>query len=260
MNMLAVCFCLIALMASSAQSVDMTLWPPAFSARDSIAVWMQLQITSTGSNLKRLAFVAIPDSGSIGITYTGGASNCYIGSIAPSATGYGSFQLVGPSGNYNLAFNITYKIEDAWYNYNKSFPLDITEDDKRSEGKQILSLTIDDKGDVAAVQLRSEEVTLGPSSYEAESNVPIWQRLVVSAGDSDLEDVSYLIKPDNALVSVQYPPFGNVVGSVAAQSSVSASYQLVGPAGSYSVNASISYKKDSVSYKYWQIIPLQISA
>jgi len=105
---------------------DLSLSPSYFVAEAGVAIWFAIDV-SPNVALSDVSYTVVPSFSDVSIVYPPyGAS---LGSVAVGANAYGSFQLLGNFGFYELTVTVTYKKygESFWSSYSTVVPLLIAE-------------------------------------------------------------------------------------------------------------------------------------
>lgn len=246
-------FCLaVVLLVGAVSAADIALGPISFTAMDSISQILSLGIQNTGNvTLTLVTFTVKPNIISISVNYPSGGSLSNVGSISGGAAGYGNFQVVAPAGAWSLAFNVTYKKSNVWYNHIGSIPLYVDGGGGGGEGKRSVEVADDED---FVIQARTGDYIVGPSSFTAYSSTGTWFSLYCQATSTTLVGVTYTIVPEIISISIYYG-FGNSFGNVTSATYKASNFLMSGPSGTYNLNVTINYKKSGVQYSKWSLIP-----
>lgn len=215
-----------------------------------------------GSTLSQVSFTVLPLDVTIAVYYPGGATKTNVGSISTSAAGYGSFQVLGSSGYYQINITTTYRKSGTTFNVTSTHTLQIS-GDNTSEGKRMIVEEVKDNGgDVAPIVIREEEsdVTLMPTSYSAVEGTATWQPVIVTnKAESTLSGVTFTVTSTDVTCGIYYGPEGNRIPNVASGASRSGNFQMLGNVNSFHFNIVVSYRKAGQAYTFSKSVPVLIS-
>jgi len=255
--------------------VDMTYLPAGFGADDMVATPMSLSLTNTaGVSLTSVSFTLTVNASGVTFSYGAGNTKATVGTITNGATGSGGWTLVGPFGPYSITFAITYKKGVTTYNTQYVAPLNIVES---GSGKRSEIVAEVDLAEVEAVATRSDDdddddnnnintgnVLIVPSSvtiYAAEAS---WVSIgIKNQVGAKIKEVSFVVNPQNSLVSINYRGVcapANGLGNINNNQWGNTSYQIGGPAGSYSLKIQAKYKIGTHYYSKLVNVQLTINA
>jgi len=261
----------VTLFISIAQA-DIVVGPTIFDIYPDIAVWLEISVNNTWNNpMKAVTFTVTPDSSTVSIAYSGSASNGSFGDIASHAVGYSSFNLVAGEGVYNLHIIVAYKKLSSYFSYSTYIPLYVDDGSSGTTDEKRISVVINlPEGGVEAkgenlvdltIGKRNADFTYQPNYYEASDSTPIWQEVDITAGSSNLHNVSFIVTADSSLVSIAYSSNpGNYIGLIDAGTSGFGSFQVSAPANVYNLNITVTYKRGggSTYYKSSVIVPFYV--
>lgn len=275
-------FALLALLATSF-AVDITFTPVAgFSADDMIATPMTVGLTNgAGSTLSSVTFTLGINASGVTYSYGPGNTKVTVGTITNGATGSGAFTIIGPQGAYAITFYVIYKKGFPAQTYTTNYTLPLTIFEGGGVGKRAVA-----EIDLAEIEAADAVVAKGSDDDDDDdSNVPInanaspkvlvvpvavdisaleaaWVPLgVKNIVSKKIRSVSYSVSTSNPNIVVNYrgscAPL-NGLGEIKAAQWGNASYQIGGPAGSYTLTVRVQYILDNQLYYQTQSVNLQI--
>jgi len=222
------------------------------------------------ATLNSISYVlSCPDSG-ITFSYPYGLSYSVVGSILKNVVGYGVFYSVAAANIYTVNVNITYKRGSAstWSYEQHTVYIGVYDDDKRevldanpsfAGGDDVADDVAADESDLSA---RTNNIYTTDLGFSAEDEVATWVALHSHTGTSALNSVTFTVVDPTGQVSINYPPSGNGLGSIAANTEKDSSFQVYAlyNAIPYNLNITYKYKIGTGSYQYLSYsVPLSIS-
>jgi len=246
---------LLSVFVTISLAVDFTTSPSGYTAEDGIATWAYLGVTTGTTALTAVSFVVTSSGPDVEISYPGGLTYTNIGNIAASSTGYGNFQILSNGGNFTLFFNVSYTKTGIhkWAIASAPLYVYVPEGGPGGTGKRSININLDPETGLAfpVVQnLDSKRQILGDISipntitpYLVSSGT--WLSVELELGTSALQGISYTASPSSSAVFIGYPvPGSNYVGDLAAHSVAYPSFEVIGPAGVYTLSFNVSYSKN----------------
>jgi len=261
---------LVAAFVAIATCADMSFGPNSFGAVDGTSQWQTLQITNTaGVQLTAVSFTV--SASGVAIGYPSGSTNSPVGTINNGATGYGQFNVLASTGNYNLNFVISYKKSGVTRSVTTSILLVVTESGPVTGKREIevdleaLDAAVD--AETLALAERSDlsgrdfYVAINTNGVGAVDGEATWNYISISTGTVSVNSVTYSIVDTAGVVQISYPYSGNSLGSISNNSTRSANFQSLSSCGYYNLNVTISYKLQgtSTTRRTWKIVLLGVT-
>jgi len=247
---------LLLIVAAVAIADDVTL-SGTFKATESLIAPQTLAIVNerSGDNLTNavtdLSFVIRENTNRVQIIYPGGSARIQVGAVVAGATGWGQFSvLAANSGRYVLAVTARYrKGGNIDWNYQTAlFSLTVygdvvARDMEESYEEHQRQARDSEVHDFAVRSGSNNDLDVSPSSFYAEDSITTWNNFFVSAGDKNLNNVTWIVIPDDLSVLIGYAPAGNYDATILKNTTISTSISVAGNPGVYYFNVTVRYRR-----------------